>query len=210
MSAHSAFTKSVFAPGPITVSAPNVTYSDAAITATYGYDTTAVKIDEATGNVSVAPVTEKFVFTTQRKVPRLGVMIVGWGGNNGTTVTAGILANRMGVTWRTKSGEQKPDYFGSLTQASTVRLGSMGGRDVYVPFSSLLPMVHPNDFVLGGWDISGMNLADAMTRAQVLDYDLQRQVRALLLIVQPAVSLVSTFACFGCGGPPLFAYPRMK
>ena len=24
-----------------------------------------------------------------------------------------------------------------------------------MPFSSLLPMVHPNDIVLGGWDISG-------------------------------------------------------
>jgi myo-inositol-1-phosphate synthase len=37
-------------------------------------------------------------------------------------------------------------------------------------------MVHPNDIVFDGWDISSMNLADAMERAQVLEYDLQRQL----------------------------------
>jgi hypothetical protein len=45
------------------------------------------------------------------------------------------------------------------------------GRDayssVYCPFKALLPMVEPNDVVFDGWDISGMNMADAMERAQV-------------------------------------------
>lgn len=36
-----------------------------------------------------------------------------------------------------------------------VRVGNYKGEEIHVPFSSLLPMVHPNDFVLGGWDISG-------------------------------------------------------
>jgi len=54
----------------------------------------------------------------------LGVMLVGWGGNNGTTVTAGVLANKHNVNWRTKSGVMKPNYYGSLTQASTVRVGN--------------------------------------------------------------------------------------
>jgi myo-inositol-1-phosphate synthase len=31
--------------------------------------------------------------------------------------------------------------------------------------------------VLGGWDINGMNLADSMERARVLDIDLQKQLR---------------------------------
>merc|ERR1719261_1994260 len=51
---------------------------------------------------------------------------------------------------------------------------------MYVPFSSVLPMVNPNDIVIGGWDISKKNLADAMERSKVLDYDLQRQVRPLM------------------------------
>jgi len=29
-------------------------------------------------------------------------MLVGWGGNNGSTLTAGIMANRQNLSWRTK------------------------------------------------------------------------------------------------------------
>lgn len=173
MSAHSDSTKSIFAGGCVEVASPAVTYTADTIVSEYKYETTAVTVDAATGRVIATPVTETFVFTTKREVPRVGVMIVGWGGNNGTTVTAGIMANKHGVTWHTKAGERKSDYFGSMTQCSTVRLGSAGGRDVYVPFNSMLPMAHPNDFVIGGWDISGLNLGDAMKRAEVLDYDLQ-------------------------------------
>jgi len=42
-------------------------------------------------------------------------MLVGWGGNNGSTVTAGILANRHNVTWHTKSGKHTPNFYGSIT-----------------------------------------------------------------------------------------------
>jgi myo-inositol-1-phosphate synthase len=31
---------------------------------------------------------------TDKRVPRLGVMLVGLGGNNGSTLVAGILANK--------------------------------------------------------------------------------------------------------------------
>jgi len=72
---------------------------------------------------------------------------------------AGILANKHGITWMTKDGLQKPNYFGSLTQASTCRVGNYKGEEIHVPFNSLLPMVHPNDMVIGGWDISGARTA---------------------------------------------------
>ncbi|GLJ53224.1 hypothetical protein SUGI_1134330 [Cryptomeria japonica] len=36
-------------------------------------------------------------------------------------------------------------------------------------------MVDPNDIVFGVWDISNLNLADAIARAKVLDVDLQKQ-----------------------------------
>jgi len=55
------------------------------------------------------------------------------------------------------------------SQASTVRLGADDhGNSVNVPFKQLLPMVDPNDIVVGGWDICGDNLGDAMRRAKVL------------------------------------------
>ena len=103
-------------------------------------------------------------------------MLVGLGGNNGTTLTGGVIANREGITWKTKDGVHSPNYFGSLTQASTCRVGAVNGEEVHAPFKSLLPMVDPNDIVFDGWDISGMSMADAMERAQVLDWDLQRQL----------------------------------
>lgn len=54
----------------------------------------------------VKPHLTEFTFRTERQVPRLGVMLVGWGGNNGTTVTAAVLANRLGLSWMTKTGRK--------------------------------------------------------------------------------------------------------
>jgi myo-inositol-1-phosphate synthase len=140
---------------------------------------------------TVTPKTVEYQFRTQRKVPKLGLMLVGWGGNNGSTCTAGILANKMKMQWETKHGTQRANYFGSVTQASTVRLGGHGPnhQDVNVPFSSLLPMVHPNDIVVGGWDISKANLAEAMKRAQVLEPTLQAQLRPHMEGLRPLPSI---------------------
>lgn len=104
--------------------------------------------------------------------------MVGLGGNNGTTLCATILANKHNISWQTKRGIQQPNYIGSLLRASTVSIGKdpVTNKDVYVPIGEVLPMVHPNDLVLGGWDISSLPMDKAMSRAQVLDYDLQRQV----------------------------------
>jgi len=166
------------------VKSPNVEYTTDAILADYKYNVTHVD-----GNV-VTPVTQNFKFRTERKLPKLGVMLVGWGGNNGSTVTAGILANKHGITWKTKEGLQTPNYYGSISQASTIRLGTdCNGKGVHIPFNKLLPMVEPNDLVLGGWDISSHNLAESMKRAAVLDYDLQRQLEPYMQNLEPLPSI---------------------
>ncbi|GIL73127.1 hypothetical protein Vretimale_4734 [Volvox reticuliferus] len=157
------------------VQSPNVVYTDDCITSTYEYAST--KLDRAPdGKWVVKPTKSTYQFRVDRRVPKLGVMLVGWGGNNGTTLTAGILANKHGITWMTKDGLKKPNFYGSLTQAATVRVGNYEGEEVYAPFKALLPMVEPVDIVLGGWDISGMNLAEAMERSKVLDWTLQEQL----------------------------------
>lgn len=46
-----------------------------------------------------------------------------------------------GISWATKDKVQQANYFGSLTQASTIRVGSFNGEEIYAPFKSLLPMV---------------------------------------------------------------------
>uniref|UniRef100_A0A3Q0SIR0 inositol-3-phosphate synthase n=1 Tax=Amphilophus citrinellus TaxID=61819 RepID=A0A3Q0SIR0_AMPCI len=171
----------------IHINSPNVKYTDTHIEAQYSYQTTSVHRD---GNkVTVTPRTTEMTIRTERRVPRLGVMLVGWGGNNGTTVTAAVLANKLGFTWKTKTGEKKANYFGSLLQSSTVCLGSGLEGEVNVPFRDLLPMVHPNDIVFDGWDISSMDLGSAMERAQVLDWSLQEQLRPYMSCLKPRPSI---------------------
>jgi myo-inositol-1-phosphate synthase len=72
-----------------------------------------------------------------------------------------------------------------------MRLGTdpITGKDFNVPISDILPMVHPDDLVLGGWDISSVSLDKAMQRAQVLNYDLQRQVAPLMAKMKPLPSI---------------------
>eukprot|EP00842_Homolaphlyctis_polyrhiza_P000910 jgi/Hompol1/181/HPOL_002446-RA len=175
----------------IRVQSPAVTYSDDFITSNYLYRDAKVSQDAATGAITVVPTEKHYQFKVGRKLPKLGLMLVGWGGNNGSTLTASILANREGISWRTKEGVQHPNYYGSLTQATTIKIGTDAktNKDVNVPFSSLLPMVHPNDIVIGGWDISSANIAEAMSRAKVLDWDLQRQLADKLKHLKPLPSI---------------------
>ena len=52
---------------------------------------------------------------TVAKVPKIGVMLVGLGGNNGSTFTASILANKKKQEWETKKGFEHPNFHGSFT-----------------------------------------------------------------------------------------------
>ncbi|GLB33996.1 putative myo-inositol-1-phosphate synthase [Lyophyllum shimeji] len=163
-------------PHAITVQSENTLYTDEYITSKFFDRCSNVTVSD--GQFTITPTVQPYEFQTKRAVGRTGLMMIGVGGNNGTTLCATILANRHNITWHTKQGLQQPNYIGSLLRASTVRIGTepATGNDVHVPVCDVLPMVHPNDLVLGGWDISGLRLDRAMERAQVLDYDLQRQV----------------------------------
>jgi myo-inositol-1-phosphate synthase len=173
-----------------TVDSPNVVYSDTEIKSKYTYRTTAVT-KNGDGKYVAKPKETLYDFKVDRKVPKTGVMLVGWGGNNGTTVTAGILANRRGLTWETKKGKQEANYYGSVLMGSTIKLGtdSATGDDINIPFQQMLPMLHPNDLAIGGWDISGMNLAEAMDRAAVLEPTLKQLVRKELAGMKPLSSI---------------------
>lgn len=134
----------------IEVQSPNVRYTKDHIDSVYRYQTTDVRREP--GRLVAIPRETTYNFRTVRQVPRLGVMLVGWGGNNGSTVTAAVLANKMNLGWPTKDGPKTANYYGSVTQASTVLLGSEtgSGSGVYVPLKDILPMVDPNDIVFDG------------------------------------------------------------
>lgn len=170
------------------VQSPNVCYTADFIESIYTYETTQVDCS-STGSYVARPVETQYTFRTERQVPKVGCMLVGWGGNNGSTITAAVLANKLGLSWDTKQGVKKANYVGSLTQSSTICLGTGPDGDVYIPLKDILPMVHPNDIIFDGWDISSLNIADATERAEVLDYGLQRQLRPYLEKMTPRRSI---------------------
>jgi myo-inositol-1-phosphate synthase len=117
-------------------------------------------------------------------------MLVGLGGNNGCTCVAGAIANKLGLTWETKEGTQKANYWGSVMLASTVKLGNdVRGNSVFTPMKNMLPMVDPDEIVWGGWDINGMNLGEAMKRAKVFEYTLQQKLYPHLEGITPLPSV---------------------
>jgi myo-inositol-1-phosphate synthase len=63
------------------------------------------------------------------------------------------------------------------------------GKEVHIPFNTILPMLHPNDIVIGGWDINKANLFDAMRRACVFDYALQEKLKDQLSQLKPLPSI---------------------
>lgn len=138
--------------------------------------------------------TAEHLLKTNAIVPKVGFMMVGLGGNNGTTVTSGILANKKNLKWETKRGDAKANYFGSFTQCVTTKVGmkvkkaadgSMILEDVFIPVKDLLPMVNPNDLVIGGWDINGMDMYNATLRAKVLEPSLIHQLKDDLIKMKP-------------------------
>ncbi len=131
------------------VQSPNVVYTENEILSRYTYRTTSVVKDD-TGSYVAIPQEAQYDFKVDRNIPRVGVMLVGWGGNNGTTVTAGVIANRSNLSWETREGQRAANYYGSVVMGSTVKLGidPKTSRDVYLPFHDFLPMVHPNDLIM--------------------------------------------------------------
>ncbi|XP_067626396.1 inositol-3-phosphate synthase [Eurosta solidaginis] len=171
------------------VISPKVKIGERYIETDYEYQTSNVK-RTANGKIQVHPETAALTIRTDRSVPKLGLMLVGWGGNNGTTLTAALEANRRQLQWRKRTGIQNANWFGSITQASTILIGSdEDGKDVYVPMKDLVPMVNPDDIIVDGWDISSLNIGEAMRRSKVLDVELQDQLYKDLSALKPRPSI---------------------
>ena len=134
---------------------------------------------------------------TIAKVPKIGVMLVGLGGNNGSTFVAGILANKKKTSWETKNGIQHPNFHGSFTQSATAHVGfkydeeSKKLADVYKPITEIMPMANPCDFEISGWDINNANLFDACKRSHVLEPMLVNQLKPDLEKIVPLTSILN-------------------
>ena len=69
--------------------------------------------------------------------------MVGFGGNNGSTILGGILANRDKLTWNTKKGEQHANMLGSMTQSSTMKVAELENEEVFMPMKEVIPLLEP-------------------------------------------------------------------
>jgi myo-inositol-1-phosphate synthase len=175
-----------YSPWPVQVESPRVSYTPDYIYAKLRLDQVRVDVDLQSSRTLAKLEEQIFEFRTSRRVPRMGLLQVGWGGNNGSTLTAAIVANREKICWHSRESLCSPNYYGSVTQTASVHLGQdEHGIDVFVPLHALVPLVHPNQIVLGGWDISSANLADALERAKVLDADLRHRLRPFLEQLKP-------------------------
>ncbi len=147
----------------------------------------------ASGELRVSPSQKDYLLQVPSKRPEsVGLMLVGLGGNNGSTLTASLLAHKHNISWKTRRGLQNPNFYGSLVMASTIVLGSdesNGGKEITAPIYQVAPFVDPKSLVVGGWDISSMNLADACDRAQVLEPTLIDALKDQLSLIKPLASI---------------------
>ncbi|CAL8109333.1 unnamed protein product [Orchesella dallaii] len=172
-------------PVHVKVNSPKVTYESDFIKAKYCYESSSAT-QHPDGRITINPYTLDMDVTTAAKIPRTGLMMVGWGGNNGTTFTGMCLANKHNLTWHSKVGEHKADFLGSVSMIGTFPVGlNEAGEEVFAPVRHMLPMLNPTEMEIDGWDISNMNLADGMKRAAVFDWELQEKLRSHMEHLKP-------------------------
>ena len=77
----------------------------------------------------------------------VGLLVVGLGGANGTTLLAGILANRLNMDWHGPKGEpNRPNYYGCITQLDQRGIyGGVGYRN------KVKGLADASMAAIGGW-----------------------------------------------------------
>jgi myo-inositol-1-phosphate synthase len=109
-----------------------------------------------------------------------GVLLVGLCGNNGSTLTASLLAHREGIEWKDSRGNRHtPDWLGS-----TIMRGSTSDPEGRT-FHELYPFQDPLNMVIGGWDIQSINMSEAVRRAGVLNWQIEEKLRDTLEKITP-------------------------
>lgn len=55
--------------------------------------------------------------------------------------------------------------------------------------NKILPLVNPDQLVIGGWDINNLNLGEALKRSMVLEYHLIEQLYPVMKSMVPLPSI---------------------
>ncbi len=137
-----------------------------------------IKITEKKCNIKIIPKN------------KLGVMLVGLGGNNGTTFLSGLLAYKNKICWNTKNGKKHVQFLGSISQFGSVHIGYDTNQKPHTKvFKDIGDIQDPSDIVIGGWDICKDNMYEAAKKAQVIDYDLLEKLKPDLECITPLPSV---------------------
>ncbi|KAK0393511.1 hypothetical protein QR680_000245 [Steinernema hermaphroditum] len=171
----------------LVINSPYTTTSGDTLTSEYAYRKNKVEVEGT--KIKVSPQVFNYQFQTKLTPARTGLLLVGLGGNNGSTVVGSTIANREQMSWRTRNGVQTANYLGSITQSTVVHLGFDGQEQVSVPFNSIIPMVDPNNLIIDGWDINKANLYEAMLRAKVFEPELIDKLRPHVEHIIPRPSI---------------------
>lgn len=168
----------------------NVEYIDNQICFKYIYYI--IEVFEVNGQYVVVFKEIQYNFNVDIKVFKLGMMFVGWGGNNGFIVIVGIIVNCCGFFWQICCGEQKVNYYGFLIMGFIIKFGIDVKicKDVNIFFYDFFFMVYFNDIVIGGWDISKFNFVEVMDCVQVFEFGFK------VLVVKEMVFMVFFFSIY--------------
>jgi hypothetical protein len=102
-------------------------YSSVSVTSSYRHHNAGPFMPQAVDPPQ--PVLSKDTQHVPKTVGCVGLMVVGLGGANGTTMLAGILANRLNIEWFGPRGEpMTPNYYGCITQLDQ-KGGGVGYRN---------------------------------------------------------------------------------
>ena len=120
-------------------------------------------VDDDSGQINTQTKTYEFKIRDHKvKDRRIGVLVVGVLGNNGSTFVSLIDTCTKPLDW-----------LGSMSQCGTVKVGYSGktGESVYKPIHEVIDLVEPKNIVCGGWDIRSGSLGQALAENNVLTPD---------------------------------------
>ena len=120
---------------------------------------------------------------------KIGVMLVGLGGNNGSTFISSILGRQKNIEWENKNGKHKVDFFGSLYDYGTVNIGFKNNKPFSKLMKDMINIGRPEDIIVDGWDISGDNLYDACRKNKVVDLNFISTIEKDLKKIKPLPSI---------------------
>ena len=80
------------------VNSLSVKYKDNLLSSQYTYNYN--HINSQHYPIIITPKKTTFNFKTNLIVPKVGLMLVGFGGNNGSTLLGGIIANKEKLSWK--------------------------------------------------------------------------------------------------------------